>query len=170
MGPGGNGNGLLPADRPRTPENLISSRLRIVSLGYLETMRVPLQRGRHFTVDDRRGAPRVMIISASLAKAAWPGQDPIGRQHAVLRGQQADPRDKTVIGVVGDVRSSGPAGDVQHEFYLPAAQAPEESWSWIQRTLTLVVRGPGDAAALAGRFAQACVRSIRPFRCTTSGR
>ena len=34
MGPGGSGNGLLPAGRPRAPENLISSRLRIVSPGY----------------------------------------------------------------------------------------------------------------------------------------
>ena len=161
MGPGGNGNGLLPTGRPRTPENLISSRLRIVSPGYLETMRVPLQRGRHFTADDRRGAPRVMIISASLAKAAWPGQDPIGRHMQCCEGSEADPRDKTVIGVVGDVRSSGPAGEVQHEFYLPAAQAPEESWSWIQRTLTLAVRGPGDAAALAAPI-RASVRAVDP--------
>ena len=161
MGPGGNGNGLLPTGRPRAPENLISSRLRIVSLGYLETMRVPLQRGRHFTAADRRGAPRVMIISASLARAAWPGQDPIGRQMQCCEGSEADPRDKTVIGVVGDVRSSGPAGEVQHEFYLPAAQAPEESWSWIQRTLTLAVRGPGDAAALAAPI-RASVRAVDP--------
>ena len=69
--------------------------------------------------------------------------------------------DKVVIGVVGDVRSSGPAGEVQHEFYLPAAQAPEASWSWIQRTLTLAVRGPGDAAALAGPT-RASVRAVDP--------
>jgi putative ABC transport system permease protein len=161
MGPGGNGNGLLPTGRPLSPENLISSRLRIVSLGYLETMRVPLQRGRHFTAADRRGAPRVMIISASLARAAWPGQDPIGRQMQCCEGSEGDPRDKTVIGVVGDVRSSGPAGEVQHEFYLPAAQAPEESWSWIQRTLTLAVRGPGDAAALSAPI-RASVRAVDP--------
>ena len=161
MGPGGNGNGLLPKDRPRAPENLISSRLRIVSIGYLETMRVPLQRGRHFSVDDRRGAPRVMIISASLARAAWPDQDPIGKLMQCCEGSDADPRDKTVIGVVGDVRSSGPAGEVQHEFYLPAAQAPEESWSWIQRTLTLAVRGNGDAAALSAPI-RASVRAVDP--------
>ncbi len=161
MGPGGSGNGLLPTGRPRAPENLISSRLRIVSPGYLETMRVPLQRGRHFTAEDRRGAPRVMIISASLARAAWPGEDPIGKRMQCCEGSDADPRDKTVIGVAGDVRSSGPAGEVQHEFYLPAAQAPEESWSWIQRTLTLAVRGPGDAAALAAPI-RASVRAVDP--------
>ena len=152
---------VKPTDRQRGPENLISSRLRIVSPGYLQTMRVPLQRGRHFTADDRRGAPRVMIISASLAKAAWPGQDPIGRRMQCCEGNETDPRDKTVIGVVGDVRSSGPAGQVQHEFYLPAAQAPEESWSWIQRTLTLAVRGPGDAAALSALI-RASVRAVDP--------
>jgi putative ABC transport system permease protein len=161
MGPGGNGNGLVPSDRPRSPENAISSRLRIVSPGYLETMKVPLQRGRHFTAADRRGAPRVMIISASLAKAAWPGQDPIGKRMQCCEGSDADPRDKTVIGVVGDVRSSGPAGELQHEFYMPAAQVPEESWSWIQRTLTLAVRGPADAAALAAPI-RASVHAVDP--------
>ena len=161
MGPGGNGNGLLPEGREPRPDNLLSSRLRIVSPGYLETMRVPLTGGRHFTPNDRRGAERVMIVSASLARAAWPGQDPIGRRMQCCEGSEADPRDKIVVGVAGDVRSSGPAGEIVHEFYLPAAQAPEESWSWIQNTMTLVARGNGDATALAEPV-RASVRAVDP--------
>ena len=65
-------------------------------------------------------------------------------------GDEQDPRAKLVVGVVGDVRSGGPAADIGHEFYLPAAQVPEESWSWIQRTMTLAARGEGDPAQLAG--------------------
>jgi putative ABC transport system permease protein len=160
MGPGGNGNGLVPNDgRPQNLDSAIPSRLRLVSAGYLPAMRVPLVKGRWFTAEDRAGAPRVMIISQSIAHAAWPGQDPIGKQMLCCEGNETDPRAKTVIGVVGDVRSSGPAGDVRHEFYMPAAQAPEESWDWIQRTMTLVARTSGDPVMLATPMREA-VRSV----------
>ena len=150
MGPGGNGNGLIPEGRPISPDSMLPSRLRIVSPRYLETMRVPLVAGRHFTPDDRQGAPRVMIVSQSLARAAWPGEDAVGKRMLCCEGDEQDPRAKLVVGVVGDVRSGGPAADIGHEFYLPAAQVPEESWSWIQRTMTLAARGEGDPAQLAG--------------------
>jgi predicted permease len=81
MGPGGNGNGLLPFDgREVGRDQMVSSRLRIVSPGYLSAMRIPLLKGRYFTADDRAGAVRVTIISQSVADAMWPGQDPIGKR------------------------------------------------------------------------------------------
>jgi putative ABC transport system permease protein len=160
MGPGGNGNGLVPGDgRARTVENIIPSRLRLISPGYLAAMRVPLVKGRGFTTEDRAGAPRVMIVSQSIATAAWPGQDPIGQLMLCCEGDDTDPRAKTVVGVVGDVRSSGPAGELRHEFYLPVAQAPEESWDWIQRTMTLVARADGDPVLLATPMREA-VRAV----------
>jgi putative ABC transport system permease protein len=161
MGPGGNGNGLIPDGRPIDPDNMLPSRLRIVSPRYLETMGVALVRGRHFTADDRRGAPRVMIVSQSLAGAAWPGEDPIGKRMLCCEGDEKDPRAKTVIGVVGDVRSNGPASEIRHEFYLPAAQVPEEAWSWIQRTMTIAARGQGNPAALATPIRES-VRAVDP--------
>src|SRR5690606_30507225 len=121
MGPGGNGNGLLPEGRPVSRDNIILARLRIVSPRYLETMRVPVRDGRGFTEHDRRGAPAVMIVSRSLADAAWPGEDPIGKRVLCCGSGSGNPPVKTVVGVVDDVRSSGPAADVAHEFYLPAA-------------------------------------------------
>ena len=160
MGPGGNGNGLLPFDgREANRDQMVPSRLRIVSPAYLVAMRVPLIRGRHFTPDDRAGATRVTIISQSIADAMWPGQDPIGKRLLCCEGDEEDPRAKTVVGVVGNVRASGPAADMPHEFYIPAAQIPEESWAWIQRTMTLVARTDGDPVLLATPMREA-VRSV----------
>jgi putative ABC transport system permease protein len=160
MGPGGNGNGLMPFDgREPSRDQMVPSRLRIVSPNYLSAMRVPLLKGRHFTADDRDGATRVTIISQSIADAMWPGQDPIGKRLLCCEGSEEDPRPKTVVGVVGNVRASGPGADMPNEFYIPAAQIPDISWSWIQRTMTLVARTDGDPVVLATPMREA-VRAV----------
>jgi putative ABC transport system permease protein len=162
MGPGGSGNGLVAFDgREVRRDQVLPSRLRIVSPSYLSTMRVPLLKGRHFTADDRAGATRVTIVSQSVAEALWPGQDPIGKRMLCCEGSEEDPRAKTVVGVVGNVRASGPAADMPNEFYIPAAQIPDVAWAWIQRTMTLVARADGDAVLLATPMREA-VRAVSP--------
>jgi putative ABC transport system permease protein len=161
MGPGGGSNGLLPEGRAMTPENAIDSRLRIITPGYFAAMGVPLKRGRIFTNADRAGAPRVMIVSEELARRAWPGQDPIGKRIMCCEGAPDDPRWKTVVGVAGDVRSRGLTVEVRPEFYLPIEQVPPEAWNWIQRAMAVVVRGGGEASALAAPL-RAAVREVDP--------
>jgi putative ABC transport system permease protein len=148
MGPGGNGNGLIPEGRPMDIRNSIQSRLRIVTPGYLETMGIPITRGRGLTDQDRRGALKVMVISESLAEAAFGKDDPIGRRISCCEpGPDGKSPDlKTVVGVAGDVRWRGPGEAPSPEFYLPAAQIPDVAWEWIQRTLYVVVRTNGDPA------------------------
>lgn len=77
---------------------------RIVSPGYFRTMGIPLLRGRDFTnADGPAPAPPVTIISQATARKFWGDGDPLGR---TLR-RSADPRMAfTVVGVVGDVRST----------------------------------------------------------------
>ena len=141
---GGGSNGLVPEGQPLDMDHIIQSSLRMTVPGYLAAMRIPLLKGRDFTAQDVAGAQRVMIVSETLAKKAWPNEDPIGKRIACCEGDEKDPRYKTVIGVAGDVRSSGPAVDVSPEFYLPMEQAPPEAWDWIRRTMTVVVRGTAD--------------------------
>ncbi len=151
MGPGGGSNGLLAEGRAPTPANIVDTRLRMISPGYLQAMRIPLRRGRAFTDRDVSGTERVAIISEETARRLWPGEDPVGKRLQCCEGSEADPRNKTVVGVVGDVRSSGLGSPIVPEFYLPIAQAPDVAWDWIQRSMTLVVRGKGsDGSALAG--------------------
>ena len=75
---------------------------RTVSPGYFEAIRIPLLRGRDFTDSDTATSPNVVIVSRAAARTFWGDVDPLGR---VVR-RVADNSDFTVVGVVGDVRST----------------------------------------------------------------
>jgi predicted permease len=118
-------------------------------------MGIRLRRGRTFTADDRAGAMRVMVVNETLAREAWPGEDPIGKRIACCEGKNGDPMWKTVVGVVGDVRARGLGQALRPEFYLPMQQSPAAAWQWIGRMMTLAVRAPGDPATVAGAIRDA---------------
>jgi predicted permease len=159
MTPGGNSNGLLPAGKPFSEEAIVNAGLSIVTLDYFRTLKIPLKRGRAFTADDRRGAPLVMVLNEAAARSLFPGEDPIGKQVGCCDGSPDNPSYKVVVGVVGDMRSRGPAEAPRPEFYLPIEQAPDVAWTWIQRSMTMVVRSrTGDAAALTGTTRDAVQR------------
>src|SRR4051812_16611217 len=82
LGRGGTSNGLLPEGKPFAPENIVQSMLRVTTPGYLKTMGIPLLKGRFIDDTDVPGSERVMVVSESLAKLAFPGQDPIGKRIA----------------------------------------------------------------------------------------
>jgi predicted permease len=141
MGPGGNSNGLIKEGDAFDQRNAIQSRLRIVSPGYFDTMRIPIIRGRDISDADRRGSLKVMVVSQSLANAAFPGQDPIGKRIACCEpAPGGGPDYKTIVGVVGDVRWRGPGVAPSPEFYLPMAQVPRAAWDWNQQTMYIVLR------------------------------
>ncbi len=149
-------NGLIPDGRPPVPESQINSELHLITPTYFETMGILVKRGRPFGGQDHAGAPRVMIINETLARQAWPGEDPVGKRIACCEGTpEGGPVWKEVVGVVGDVRSAGLGADVDPEFYLPVTQAPERSWDWIQRSMNVVARTEGDPAAVARNIRQA---------------
>jgi putative ABC transport system permease protein len=108
---------------------------------YLQTMGIPLRRGRLFTTEDRQGTPPVTLISESTARALWPNQDAVGKR--IFRSGNW----RTVVGIVGDV-SDGPLSAVpMPHCYSPY---PQESDAFLEhlRTLNLAVRTRGDPAAL----------------------
>ena len=75
----------------------------VASEGYFRVLGIPLLRGRLFDERDTADVPHVAIISQSLARATWPGQDPLGRT-IEFGNMDGDLRLLTVVGVVGDVR------------------------------------------------------------------
>jgi putative ABC transport system permease protein len=84
------------------PDAKVSVDWRIVSPGYFKTMSIPLLRGREFEYSDA-GTPNIIIVSQATAHTFWGDKDPLGR---TLR-RSADPKTPfTVVGVVGDVRST----------------------------------------------------------------
>ena len=50
-----------------------------VSRDYFSTMGIRMLKGRDFSDRDRAGAPGVAIVSESVARRLWPGEDPLGQ-------------------------------------------------------------------------------------------
>jgi putative ABC transport system permease protein len=95
--------------------------LRVVMPGYFHSLGVPLVMGREFTEQDRGDGPAVVIVSQALARALFPGEDPIGR--AMMIGTQDGIGQRCeIVGVVGDVRSIQLAKPDDVEFYRPWSQ------------------------------------------------
>ena len=145
----GNSNGLVPEGRPVDIASSINSLMRLVTPTYFATMGIELVRGRAFTTGDKRGGPLVMVINESLAREAFPGQDPVGKRIACCEaGPDGSPGWKEVVGVVSDVRAAGLDEEPVPEFYLPMVQAPGAAWEWTDRTMTVAVRAREDAIPL----------------------
>ena len=132
---------------PDDPGEVYGSFRYSVSPGYIETMRIPLLRGRLFDERDREGAPRVALISESMARRRLPGRDAIGQR---LRIGPADGPLYTVVGVVGDVKQLSLALNESEAVYTTEAQ-----WRFADAAMSLVVRAQGDAAALVPALRQA---------------
>jgi putative ABC transport system permease protein len=101
------------ADRP-------FAHLGTVSGGYFAAMGIPLLSGRTFQDRDVETAPPVAIVSVSLARKYWPGENPIGKR---LRFD-SDPKEPwfTVVGLVGDVRQLGLSEQAPALVFLPYEQ------------------------------------------------
>jgi putative ABC transport system permease protein len=132
--------GFAEQGREPDPEHPMTAHFRSVSYDYLPAIGVPLLRGRGLRARDDGTAPAVVLISQSMARRYWPGQDPIGRRIAVMRRSGSFPRE--VVGVVGDVRDVTLRDAPAPEIYAPFAQEPFPF-------MRFVVRGRGAQPSLA---------------------
>jgi putative ABC transport system permease protein len=112
--------------------------VRIVSDGYPAAMGIPLRAGRDISPSDTRATEPVIMINESMARALWPGQDPIGKY--VLGGCA---KERRVIGVVGDVRHLALEQTSGSEMYIPMRQCTD------QASVDLVVRSTLPPSQLA---------------------
>jgi predicted permease len=99
------------------PGSYVSSFVRIVSDGYPAAMGIPIKAGRDISAADGPASEPVMLINETMARTMWPGQDPIGK--VVLGGCAAE---RTVVGVVGDVRHLALEQQSGNEMYIPLRQ------------------------------------------------
>jgi predicted permease len=139
----------LPSDRTRDTQQTLD---HVVEPEYLNTMRIPLLRGRFLSDEDNENAARVVVIDASFAQQYFAGQDPIGK-HIRTFEFDSDSKQRVVplliVGVVGHVNQWGLAADasrpLQAQMYLPIMQ-----------------NGPVDTKGLAQGF-NVFVRSKTPL-------
>ncbi len=120
-------------DTERAPRP--SAQIRYASLGYFETMDIPLVQGRLFHESDWTNP--VVVINQSMSRRFWPKGDAIGGRINFC-WNASEPCWSTVVGVVGDV----------HQFGLDAAPTFDvyNAGGWAE---SLVIRTEGDPAAVA---------------------
>jgi len=134
-----------PTDSPEADNGALRY---AISPDYVETMAIPLRRGRTLNAHDGADAPPAVLISESLAQSKFPGQDPLGQR---LRIGPIDGPWYTIVGVVGNVKQTSLAMSMSDAVYITTAQ-----WQvFTDRGLWLVARTRGDAAALASTVRQA---------------
>jgi predicted permease len=119
--------------------------VRRVTPGYIQAMRIPLVTGRDFIEEDTLGRKAVVLISESMARQFWPGEDPIGKR---LRISFTPEIAREVVGVVADVKDRG-LGVLEPEpiLYQPVLQKDSGS-------LSLVVRGNNNPLDLVSSITQ----------------
>jgi predicted permease len=113
--------------------------LRYVTPGFFATLGIPLHRGRDVGDTDTLDTPFAAVVSESFARRYWPDQDPLGRHFKIAF------HDRTVVGVVGDVRVRGLERQSEPQVYLSYRQVPD-GWLVGYAPKDLVIRsatGPG---------------------------
>ena len=110
---------LATAEVLRDGSNTAS--LRYVTPGFFATLGIPLRLGRDVSAGDTQDRPYVAVISESFARRHWPDEDPIGRRFGFALGE------RTVVGVVSDVRVRGLERTSEPQVYIPSAQVADNS-------------------------------------------
>jgi predicted permease len=87
---------------------------RWVSPEYFRALNIPLLKGQGFSEEELSSSGRFVVLSKLLAERLFPGEDPVGRQIQIpkLTGPSY-----TVVGVAGNVKNGGLAGEEEPEYY-----------------------------------------------------
>jgi predicted permease len=117
------------------------------SPSYFSTLQTPLIAGREFTTSDSETAPRVVVVSQTLARRFFPQGDAVGRRLRLVNPDQSNEW-RTIVGVVHDVRYSGLDDVDPPVVYTPFAQTP---FLWMY----MHVRTTGEPMAMVGAIRQA---------------
>ena len=100
------------------------AQLRTISPGFFAALGVPIIAGRDFNDADRRGGEAVVIVSQSLARRMFPGQDAVNHHvmwtDPVMKFIDISPAPRRIVGVAADVDDEnlvpGPVLTVYHPF------------------------------------------------------
>ncbi|HLJ50013.1 MAG TPA: ABC transporter permease [Bryobacteraceae bacterium] len=147
-------------DGQRVPEGSeIHVSWNSVSPGYFSTVSTPIVQGRDFEWRDTENAPKVVIVSETLAKFAFPRQNPLGHK----LGDSA-----TIVGVAKDTRYHGPREAISPVLYYPLFQhGHEQEYHWGFVSYELRYRLGAGLLAQARREVAAVDRNLPIFRAKT---
>jgi predicted permease len=116
---------------------------RSVSPGYFGAMSIPLHAGRDVAWNDTPATQSVIVVSETMGRTFWPGQNALGKRLKLGRPDEDVPW-LTVVGIVGDVRQLDLVNVPRPAMYFPASQdhgTGDTLHDWVVRT-------PGDPRTL----------------------
>jgi predicted permease len=159
---------VSPQTSAEIAPTITSAHVTRVGDGYLDTMGIPLVRGRDFTTEDAAGATMVTIISKPLADVLFPAGDVIGQLLSFDVGgdERRKPITLTIIGVTADFPTSQMSTD-REQLLLPLAQHPDVLKDSVRvdddrgGTAMLMVVARGAAGAPAPKMSAALENAIR---------
>jgi predicted permease len=135
---------LLPGETEKTAEEHNTMR-QMVRENYFATMEIPFLRGRGFTTQDDRRAPKVAIVSQTFARTFFPDEDVLGKRVTVIDGK----REFEIIGVVADTKYESQRQEIQPLMYTPWQQESE-----VIGEMHFALRTAGAPTALAATVRQ----------------
>lgn len=138
------GGGIAPVEVPgevvASPAHRPRASMRFVSPDYFATMGIPLRAGRDVARGDTLATRRVAVVSEEFVRAHFPD----GK--ALERTFKFGDEERTIVGVVGEVRMRGLERQSEPQVYLPYAQVADgEAMGYVPREL--VLRTSGDPYA-----------------------
>ena len=128
--------------------------VRLVSAGYMSAMHIPTLRGRGLSDTDVAGRPAVVLVSESMARQFWPGEDPVGKRLTLTFYPDAI---REVVGVVGDVKLDS-LDEIRPSatLYFPLDQVSvPAAGGWRSFPMTLLVRSRSGSGELASSVSNA---------------
>ena len=128
--------------------------VRLTSPGYMDALHIPILRGRDFSDTDRAERPAVVLISESMARQFWPGEDALGKRLTLTFFPDAV---REVAGVVGDVKlDSLDQARPSATLYFPLNQVSvPANGGWSSFPMTLVVRSASGPAGIVSAVSNA---------------
>ena len=153
---GSSGEGNLFTIEGREPgpnEHLPVAWVRDVSPNYFTAMGIPVLKGRSFQTSDHNTATPVAIIDEKLARAFWPGEDPVGKRLRWGRAAWGN-RLMTVVGVVNSVKHWSLDDNAMYYIYMPTAQS-------IETAMYVALRTSNDPVAMVAAL-RAQVAALDP--------
>jgi ABC-type antimicrobial peptide transport system permease subunit len=160
---GANDNVFLGIEgRPRDPGQ--SAHYQYVSPDYLRAIGVPLVAGRWLTTGDHFDAPRVAVITRTLALHYWPTAEASLGQRIFMGDNNTPGKPLTIVGVAGDVKDSPTDVEAQPGLYLPFLQYP----SFYNFVAVRAAGDPGSLIAAVRKVAERMgndlsIQEIRPL-------
>ena len=155
---------LLFQDRANDPARLPTINGSWVSANFFQTVGDQVAGGRSFNEHDNAAAPAVAIINMEAARQFWPGENPIGKRIGInytgpgRRTSDDVPREREIVGVVGNMKHGGLDGPTAPAVYLPFLQ--DETYHDMS-AMNLLVRSEGNLVGLRSALRN-CIHRIRP--------